>query len=122
MSKDALAGVYTVMLEDESFRDTVTAHPEVLNDWDLTDDEKACLLEEASTEVSGFAFGSGPAMTRLSGGPQLSPAVASKLGGALNAAAGLPVGSLNGPGFLSNAACCPWGHAVIGNFGGDVMR
>jgi len=116
MSKDALAGVYAEMLENDAFRETVAAHPEVLADWDLTDEEKAALLEEAAADVAGFALGSGPAMRSLSGGPALSPSVASKLGGALNAAAGLPVGALNGPGFLSNAACCPWGHAVIGDF------
>lgn len=120
MSKDALAGVYTTMLEDDSFRDTVAAHPEVLGDFDLTEDERACLIEEAGEDVAGFAWGRGPAMAKLGGGPSLSPAVAGKLGGALNGAAGLPVGALNGPGFLSNAACCPWGHAVIGNFGNSM--
>lgn len=121
MSKDALAGVYATMLEDDSFRDTIAAHPEVLGDWDLTDDEKAALLEEATADVAGFAIGAGAVMARLNGGPALSPGVASRLGGAMNQAAGLPAGALNGPGFLSNAACCPWGHAVIGNFGGAVM-
>lgn len=121
MSKDALAGVYATMLEDDSFRDLVAEHPEVLGDFDLTDDEKTALIEEANVEVEGFAMGMGPAMSMLSGGPALSPAVAGRLGGAMNSAAGLPTGALNGPGFLSNAACCPWGHAVIGNFGGNVM-
>ena len=121
MSKDALAGVYAEMLENDDFRSTIADHPEVLGDFDLSDDEKACLLEEATADVGGFAFGSGAAMSRLSGGPSLSPSVATRLGAALNGAAGLPTGALNGPGFLSNAACCPWGHAVIGNFGGHVM-
>jgi len=121
MSKDALAGVYAEMLDNDKFRETVAANPEVLGDWDLTEQERACLIEEATADVSGFAFGSGPAMSQLSGGPALSPGVASKLGVALNKSAGLPTGALNGPGFLSNAACCPWGHAVIGNFGGNVM-
>jgi hypothetical protein len=121
MSKDALAGVYAEMLENDSFRDTVAEHPEVLGDWDLTADEKAALIEEASAEVAGFAFGNSPAMKALSGGPALSPGVSSRLGGAMNKASGLPTGALNGPGFLSNAACCPWGHAVIGDFGGNVM-
>ena len=44
----------------------------------------------------------------------MSPPVASGLGVALNQVAGLPLGALNGPGFLSNAACCPWGKPVIG--------
>lgn len=122
MSKDALAGVYAEMLENDAFRDTVAEHPEVLGDWDLTEDEKTALIEEASAEVAGFSLGSGPASRALNGGPALSPAVASRLGTAMNKASGLPTGALNGPGFLSNAACCPWGHAVIGNFGGNVMK
>ena len=121
MSKDALACVYAEMIENEQFRQTIEEHPEVLGDYDLTDQEKAALIEEASVEVEGFAFGAGPAMSALSGGPSLSPSVASRLGGALNGAGGLPTGALNGPGFLSNAACCPWGHAVIGDFGGIRM-
>ncbi len=120
MSKDAFAGVYAEMLENEDFRSTVAEHPEVLGDWDLNDEEKACLLEEASADVTGFALGSGPAMMRLSGGPSLSPSVASRLGSALNRSAGLPTGALNGPGFLTNASCCPWGHPVIGNFYGEM--
>ncbi len=117
MSKDALAGVYAEILENEEFRSTVEANPEVLGDFDLTDGEKAALIEEVSSDVGGFQWGAGPAMRALSGGPSLSPSVASRLGSALNVSAGLPTGALNGPGFLSNAACCPWGHAVIGNFG-----
>lgn len=122
MSKDALAGVYAEMLENDEFRQIVEEHPEVLADYDLTDDEKEALVAEASAEVEGFAFGSGPAMSALSGGAMLSPGVSSRLGAALNSQAGLPTGALNGPGFLSNAACCPWGHAVIGNFGAPVIR
>ncbi len=114
MSKDAFAGVYTEMLNDESFRDTVAQRPEVLGDWDLSDEEKAVLAEEATSDVVGFSMGAGAAMGYLGrGGAPLSPSIASGLGGALNKAAGLPIGALNGPGFLSNAACCPWGHAVI---------
>jgi hypothetical protein len=118
MSKDALAGVYAELLESESFRKIVEEHPEVLGDYDLTETEKSAILDEVGNDVGGFAFGMGPAMGALSGGPALSPGVASRLGSALNSAAGLPTGALNGPGFLSNAACCPWGHAVIGNFAG----
>lgn len=121
MSKDAFAGVYAEMLESDTFRTTVAEHPEVLGDWDLTEDEKAALLDEANTDVAGFSWGNSPAMRHLSGGPSLSPSVASKLGGALNSMAGLPMGALNGPGFLSNAACCPWGHSVIGDFASDPM-
>lgn len=121
MSKDALAGVYAEMLENDSFRDTVAAHPEVLADWDLTDDEKAALLEEASAEVSGSALGSGPAMSARRRPGVVAHGVGLAPRGAMNKAAGLPTGAMNGPGFLSNAACCPWGHAVIGNFGGNVM-
>lgn len=110
MSKDAMAGVYAQMLDDEGYKDSVAADPGVLNDWDLTQEEKDVLLEEARAEVAGFAIGSGPVMSRLSsiGGAPLSPPVASSLGSALNRSAGLPVGALDGPGFLSNAACCPW--------------
>ncbi len=79
------------------------------------------MARATSREATGRYIRSGPAMSALGGGPALSPAVASRLGGAMNKAAGLPTGALNGPGFLSNAACCPWGHAVIGNFGGNVM-
>jgi len=122
MSKDALAGVYAEMLENDEFRQIVEEHPEVLADYDLTDEEKEALIAEAGAEVEGFAFGSGPAMSALSGGAMLSPGVSSRLGAALNSRAGLPTGALNGPGFLSNAACCPWGHAVIGNFGAPVIR
>lgn len=121
MSKDALAGVYAEILENESFRKVVEEHPEVLGDYDLTESEKTAILDEVGNDVGGFAFGLGPAMGALSGGPALSPGAASRLGSALNSAAGLPTGALNGPGFLSNAACCPWGHAVIGNFGSPSM-
>ena len=120
MSKDALAGVYAEMLENEGFRSTVAEHPEVLGDWDLSDEEKACLLDEASADVTGFALGAGPAMSQLTGGPALSPGIASRLGGALNHAAGLPTGALNGPGFLTNANCCPWGHAILGDVFGEM--
>ena len=34
MSKDALAGVYTHMLTDRSYRQAVGHNPEVLKDWD----------------------------------------------------------------------------------------
>lgn len=122
MSKDALAGVYTVMLEDDSFRDGLADNPAQLDDWDLDDEEKAALLEEARAEVSGFAFGSGPVMSHMSSrrGASLTPSVASRLGQAMNQNAGLPGGALNGPGFLSNAACCPWGHGSVPGLGGQL--
>jgi hypothetical protein len=118
MSKDGLASAYTVLLNDDGFRDLVTEDPSVLDPWELDDDEKAVLIEEASTEVAGFSIGQGPVMGRLGRGPLLSPGVASGLGFALNKASGLPTGSLKGPGIASNAGCCPWGHAFVG-FGAE---
>lgn len=116
MSKDAIAGVYTQMLTDASYRKVVADDPKVLNSWDLTPAEKTILVKEARSKVAGVALESGPVMKHLVSkrGPMLSPPVASGLGVALNQAAGLPLGALNGPGFLSNAACCPWGKPVIG--------
>jgi hypothetical protein len=93
------------------------ARPEVLGDYDLTSTEKMALVKEAKTKTkTSGTIGDGPVMSALHGGPQLTPAVASRLGALLNVAAGLPDGALNGPGFLSNQACCAWGHAVIGEF------
>jgi len=117
VSRDALASVYADILENDYFRRTVAEHPEVLGDFELTDDEKKALSGEAGQKAEEIVIGEGPVMKALHNGPTLSPGVASRLGAALNKAAGLPVGALNGPGFLSNAACCPWGHAVIGDFG-----
>ena len=114
MSKDSVASVYTIMLNDEGFKDLVVAEPERLDAWELSDEERAVLLEEANAEVSGFAFGGGAAMGYLSSGPPLSPGIASGLGFAMNRASGLPTGSLKGPGFASGAGCCPWGHAIVG--------
>jgi hypothetical protein len=117
MSKDAIAGVYTQMLSDPSYRHVVATNPDVLNSWDLTHDEKAVLIEEARRKIDANSnIESGPVMQHLvtKRGPMLSPPIASGLGVALNQAAGLPLGALNGPGFLSNAACCPWGKPIIG--------
>jgi hypothetical protein len=114
MSKDAVASVYTVMLNDDGFKGLVADDPGVLDPWELTGDEKAVLIEEATAEVSGFSMGFGPAMHHLSSGPPMSPGVASGLGFALNKAGGLPTGSLQGPGLASNAGCCPWGHGFVG--------
>ena len=113
MSKDALAGVYANILNDEGFRDVVAENPSVLDTWDLTSEEKRILLEDAASDVAGFAIGTGGVMDYLGSGPLLSPGVASGLGAALNHASGLPTGALKGPGFASGAGCCPWGHAVI---------
>jgi hypothetical protein len=120
VSRDALASVYADILENEYFRRTVAEHPEVLGDFDLTDAEKKALKGEVGHKAKEIVIGDGPVMKALHHGPTLSPGVALRLGAALNRAAGLPVGALNGPGFLSNAACCPWGHAVIGDFGIDT--
>ena len=62
MGKDALAGVYTNMLNDDAFRTQVAAEPRVLETWDLTDEEKEILNEEANQEVSRFAIGQEGAM------------------------------------------------------------
>jgi hypothetical protein len=114
MSKDAVASVYTVMLNDEGFKDLIVEDPSRLDSWELTDEERAVLLEEAGAEVAGFTIGMGPVMSHLGSGPPLSPGIASGLGFALNKASGLPTGSLKGPGFASGAGCCPWGHAIVG--------
>lgn len=117
MSRDAIAGVYTQMLTDPSYRKIVADDPKVLNTWDLSREEKAVLIKEARVKVvAGSSLESGPVMKHLVSkrGPMLSPPVASGLGVALNQVAGLPLGALNGPGFLSNAACCPWGKPIIG--------
>ena len=114
MSKDAVASVYTVILNDDGFRELVAEDPSVLDPWELTDEERAVVLDEAMAEVSGFSIGMGPVMGHLSSGPPLSPGIASGLGFALNKASGLPTGSLKGPGFASGAGCCPWGHAIVG--------
>ena len=118
MSKDAVASAYTVMLNDEGFKELVVEDPTVLDPWELDDGEKAVLVEEAATEVSGYSIGMGPVMGHLSSGPPLSAGIASSLGFALNRAGGLPTGSLKGPGLVSDAACCPWGHAFVG-FGAE---
>jgi hypothetical protein len=124
MSKDAIAGVYTQMLTDPSFLKSVADDPEILNSWDLTREEKTVLIKEARVKkVAGSRIESGPVMSHLVSkrGPQLSAPVASGLGVALNQAAGLPLGALNGPGFLSNAACCPWGKPVIGKIRKELV-
>jgi len=113
MSKDAFAGVYTNMLDDEDFRNRVAGDPSTLDVWDLTDEEKTVLVEDANTDVAGFSIGAGGAMGYLQGGPMLSPGISSGLGAALNKAAGLPTGALRGPGFLADSACCPWNKSII---------
>ena len=116
MSKDALGSVYTKILLEEDYRRSVADDPGTLDNLDLTDDEKGVLRQEAGTEVQVFAIGSGPVMSYLTTrrGPPMAPDISSGLGAALNAASGLPVGSLQGPGFVSNSGCCPWGgHSAI---------
>ncbi len=109
MSKEATAAAYTLMLNDETFRDEVADDPAALEDFELTDEEVGVLREEAGSEVTGFAIGLGPVMGHLSSGPPLSGHTASSLGIALNRASGLPSRSLTGLGFASSAGCCPWG-------------
>jgi len=115
MSREAVATAYTAMLNDDEFRDLVAQNPEVLEPWDLTDQEKSVLVEEAGTEVTGFAIGSGAVMGHLAGasGPPLMPATSMSLGMALNRASGLPIGSLQGPAFASDGGCCPWNKSII---------
>jgi hypothetical protein len=114
MSTEALAKAYTQMLNDDGYKDSVAQDAGALSQWDLTDEERQVLVDEAGNEVEAFAIGHGPVMSFMAKGmgPPLPGSVASALGGALNGAAGLPLGSLTGPGFLANAACCPWGHGV----------
>lgn len=119
MSKDAVGAIYTKMLDDDHYRNLVVEDPSVLDSWELSDEERAVLVEEATTEVSGFALGHSPAMRFIQHGPPMSPAIASSLGISLNRAAGLPTGSLQGRGFASEG-CCPWGHPTIGDIGGMV--
>ena len=88
MSKDALAGVYSQMLDDSAFRDQVAENPNVLDTWDLTAEEKKLLIEDAETDVAGFAIGSGGVMGYMGSGtplrrPRLKPRVKS-----LNTASG----------------------------------
>jgi hypothetical protein len=124
MSRDALAGVYIEMLAEAKNREIIAKHPDILNDWDLTEEEKKVLKEEAAAGPPGPKIESGPVLKYIETkrGPKLSPPIASSLGIAINKALGLPHGSLKGPGFVSNAACCPWGHAVIGEYLEDGQR
>jgi len=119
VSKDAVGAIYTKMLDDERYRSLVAEDPSVLDAWELSDEERAVLVDEATTEVSGFAFGNSPAMRFIQHGPPMSPGIASSLGFSLNNAAGLPTGSLKGPGFASDG-CCPWGHPPPPPTGGMV--
>ena len=114
VSKDAVASVYTTMLNDDEFRDLVAEDPTKLDAFDLTDEERTVLSEEATTDVAGFSIGSGRAMSYLNHGPLLSPGVAQNLGIALNKASGLPGSSLSGPNFAAGAGCCPWNAGFVG--------
>jgi hypothetical protein len=123
MSRDAIASVYTIMLNDDGYREVVASEPDVLDEWDLTDEERLLLQEEAGAEVIGFAIGSGPVMGYLGSpgnGRPLSQPVGSALGTALNRAAGLPVRSLGGLGFAMEGGCCPWNAPPPPSLGGMV--
>ncbi len=74
MSKDSVATVYTAILNDDGLRQLVAEDPSILDTYELSDEEKAVLVEEASAEVSGFSIGMGPVMSHLSSGPPMSPA------------------------------------------------
>jgi len=118
MSREALASAYTLFLTSEKFRDDVAADPSVLSAWDLADDEAAALVDEARSEVFAFANENSVVIGKLVTGPPLSGPTSAGLGAALNLANGLPTQALQGPGFIAHAACCPWGHGVVG-FSGD---
>ena len=119
MSREALASAYTLFLTNEQFRAEVALDPRALDHWDLTDDEATALFEEARNEVVAFANQNSVVIGKLVSGPPLSGPVSSGLGAALNLASGLPTAALQGPGFIAHAACCPWGHGVVG-LGGDL--
>jgi hypothetical protein len=119
MSREATASVYTMMLNDEGYKDLVADDPSVLDEWDLTDEERQLLLDEAGAEVSGFAIGAGALMHHIRFGPPLPQPVASSFGIALNRAAGLPAGALQGPGFAADG-CCPWNKPPSAPSGGMV--
>ena len=114
MSREALASAYTIFLTDERFREEVAADPHALDSWDLADDEAAALVAEARSDVSAFASENSVVIGKLVSGPPLTGPVSAGLGAALNLASGLPTAALDGPGFLAHAACCPWGHGVVG--------
>jgi hypothetical protein len=111
MSKDATATVYARMIGDPEFRGALSAN--VLSRFELTEDERRVLLEEAASGSSAANFSSSGVMRHLRGAPALSPRVASDLGAALNKALGLPTASLQEPGFRAPSNCCPWGHPKI---------
>lgn len=115
MSKDAVAGVYTKMLTDQSYRKSIVGNPKILDTWDLTKKEKTVLLAEAGLKEGGASLDTRPVLAYFASdkGPMLSPPIAAALGIALNQAAGLPEGALQGPGFLTKDSCCPWGHPVV---------
>ena len=80
------------------------------------------LQDEATSDVSGFAVGSGPAMSWLAGpsGAPLSSLVSLSLGTALNQAAGLPTTSLAGHGIAASGGCCPWNKSFVADPGTSV--
>ena len=90
LEQRCVASVYTVVLNDEGFKDLLVADPGQLDSWELSDEERAVLIEEAAAEVLGFSMGFGPVMGHLDSGPPMSPGTASGLGFALNKAGGPP--------------------------------
>jgi hypothetical protein len=107
------------MLNDEGYKDLVAEDPSILDQWELTDEERQLLLDEAGAEVSGFMIGGGSLMGHIRFGPPLAQPVASSLGIALNRAAGLPAGAMQGPGFAADG-CCPWNKPPSPSMGGMV--
>ena len=119
MSREALASAYTLFLTNEQFRAEIATNPQALDHWDLTEDESTALLDEARNELVAFANQNSVVIGKLVSGPPLSGPVSAGLGAALNLASGLPTAALQGPGFVANSACCPWGHGVVGFSGGN---
>ena len=112
MSKDATATIYAKMLTDSGFRGTVCES--VLSDWDLTQGERAALLEEAASPESQHILFDSKVMRHLRHGAPLSPQVASVLGAALNDVRGLPLKAVKDPGHTSGATdCCPWNKPPV---------
>lgn len=113
MSHDAIASVYTIMLNDRDFSELVAEDSTVLDNWELTDEEKRLLIEDAQSEVQTFSTGGGVMGYIVSNTP-LSGPVGSGLGIALNKAQGLPTKNLAGPGLRAcSSGCCPWQGAFV---------
>lgn len=107
VSADAIASIYTIILNDSEFRDLVADDPAVLDKFtDLTDEEKGLLIDVAASDVEGFGMTSNPVVGYIGNNLPLSQPIGSSLGVAMAHSAGLPTSSL-----FNNAAgceCCKW--------------